>query len=546
MWKLFLAFVLVPFLACAQRESKAPSYADTLLGSLSPYRASYDVGHYDIQVQIEPRKQVLSGQVRCRFTWQGGPDTLQIDLEERLRAEALYVDGQKVRYVRVPNTRAIWVAIPMSKTWEHGSTHTWEVRYGGKPRSAPMPPWDGGLIWSKTPQGEPWIGVACQGLGASVWWPLKDHLSDEPDSIQLTICVPPPLRAVANGQYAGTKLQGKDSCFTYRVTYPINTYNITFYAAPGYVILQDTFHSLSGKVLNLNFTLLPEHVEKGFPYMASETRKVLRAMEHYFGPFAPQRDGYGLVESPYYGMEHQSAIAYGNAFRKDPEWEMDYIILHETGHEWWGNHVTVADNADLWVQEGFCTYSEALFIEYYRGYDEAVRYLSAQKTQISNRRPIQGPKGINYDQTRNTDIYYKAAWMLHTLRSIVNEDAKWFRLLRALQDSFSFRVTSTEEVIAFISRQLGGDYEPFFRAYLYEARPPVLQYGIETQNGKKHLKVRCITSAEGFDYPVEFLVDGKVIRYAVGTAWRRYGLPPETKEVRPNGRRYYFLVSRAE
>jgi len=547
MRRLFVGSLLLPLLACAQQgNSKKPSLADTLLGSLNPYRTCYEVGFYDIAVRVAPKQQAIAGEVTCRFLWQGGSDTLQIDLDERLTIEGIWVDGAKARYRRVPNTRAIWVAIPESKSWPRGSLHTWQVRYRGKPRSAPLPPWDGGFVWRQTPSGQPWIGVACQGLGASIWWPLKDHLSDEPDSLQITICVPAPLRAVANGQPTRSFTQGSDSCFTYRVTYPINTYNVTFYAAPGYVTREDTFHSISGQVIPMRFTLLPENAGKGYPYMAAEARKVLRAMEHYFGPFPPQRDGYGLVESPYYGMEHQSAIAYGNHFRKDPDWDLDYIILHETGHEWWGNHVTVADNADLWVQEGFCTYSEALYIEYYHGYEAAIRYLLSQKSNIQNRRPIQGPKGINYDQTRNTDIYYKSAWMLHTLRSIVDNDSLWFRMLRALQDSFSFRVTSTEEVIAFISRQLGGGYEPFFWAYLGEARPPILQYGLEEGEGEKRLKVRWLTSVSGFDYPVEFLVDGEVKRFSVSNGWRTYALPPAVKEVRPNGRRYYFLLSRVE
>ncbi len=546
-WKSLIGLVLLPLIACAQQKNlPQPSRADTLLGSLNPYRTCYDVTFYDLSVQVDPQKRTIQGEVSCRFIWEGGADTIQIDLEESLRIAEIWVDNQKARYRRIPGTRAIWVALPESQRWAVGTVHSWRVRYGGNPRSAPMPPWDGGFVWQKTPMGAPWIGVACQGLGASVWWPLKDHLSDEPDSLRITICVPPPLRAVANGQPAGIRLKDKDSCFTYRVTYPINTYNVTFYAASGYVTREDTFHSVSGRAIPMRLTLLPEHADKGYAYMAKEARKVLRAMEHYFGPFPPQRDGYGLVESPYYGMEHQSAIAYGNHFRKDPEWNFDYIILHETGHEWWGNHVTVADNADLWVQEGFCTYSEALYVEYYEGYDAAIRYLLAQKNNIQNRRPMQGPKGVNIDQTRNTDIYYKAAWMLHTLRSVVNNDSLWFRMLRALQDSFSFKVTSTEEVIAFISRQLGADYAPFFWAYLKEARPPVLQYAIEEVQGGKNLKVRCLTSVRGFDYPVEFLVDGEVKRFGVGSDWRTYALPEGVKEVRPNGRRYYFLISRGE
>lgn len=530
-------------MACSQ-EASSFTKADTLLGSLNPYRTNYDVTFYALRLSVDPKRQTIRGHVECRFVWLGGADTLQIDLEDRLSVDQLLVDGEKASFWRVEETRAIWIKLPQAKSWGPYSRHTWEVAYHGKPRSAPMPPWDGGLVWKKTPKGEPWIGVACQGLGASVWWPLKDHLSDEPDSAHITICVPQSLRAIANGQPAGVTFSQKEACFSYRVTYPINTYNITFYAAPGYVTQEDTFHSSSGQVLTLRFSLLPEHATRGALYMARHARQVLRAMEHYFGPFPLQRDGFGLVESPYYGMEHQSAIAYGNAFREEPEWGFDYIILHETGHEWWGNHLTVQDNADLWVQEGFCTYSEALYIEYYQGYESAVRYLLSQKPLIRNRRPIQGPRGVNIDQTHNTDIYYKAAWVLHTLRSIIQNDPRWFRALRALQDSFSFQTTTSEAVVAFLSRHLGADYAPFFRAYLNYARPPILQYSTFSRGDTFYLKARVLTPEPDFLYPVEFVVGNQVERFLVGSDWRTY--PVAQAEVRPNLKRYYFLVSRLD
>ncbi len=537
----WLLGLFLPLVACSQ-EGLTFSKADTLLGSLNPYRTAYDATFYALRLEVNPKRQTILGQVRCDFIWLGSADTLQIDLEDRLIVDQILLDGEKMPFHRVEGTRAIWVKLPQAKAWSPRSRHAWEVVYHGKPRSAPMPPWDGGLVWKKTAKGEPWVGVACQGLGASVWWPLKDHLSDEPDSVHITICVPRPLRAVANGQPSAITSNQKDSCYSYRVTYPINTYNVTFYAAPGYVIQEDTFHSRSGQVVTMRFALLPEHAARGGDYMATHARRVLRAMEHYFGPFPPQRDGFGLVESPYYGMEHQSAIAYGNAFREDPEWSFDYIILHETGHEWWGNHVTAEDNADLWIQEGFCTYSEALYVEYYRGYDEAVRYLLGQKMQIRNKRPIQGPRGVNIDLTHNTDIYYKAAWVLHTLRSVVHDDQRWFRALRALQDSFSFRITTTESVVAFLSRQLGANYEPFFRAYLFHARPPILQYTTQSEGDKLYLKVRMLTPESDFLYPVEFVVGSQVERFLVGTEWRTY--PIKSTDVRPNLKRYYFLVSR--
>lgn len=516
--------------------------ADTLLGALNPYRTCYDVRHYALSVSIDPTEKRIAGEVVCTFTWLGGAESLQVDLEEALTLQQLWIDEQKVPFRRVKGTRAIWADLrKVASGWAVGSVHRWRAVYAGSPRSALRPPWDGGLVWQQTPLGQPWLAVTCQGLGASIWWPLKDHLSDEPDSVTLTFCVPPPLRVIANGQPAGQTSQKNQTCFTYRVTYPINTYNITFYAAPDYVTVEDTFHSVSGAVIPLRFSVLERNQDK-VPYMDTESRKVLRALEHYFGPFPPQRDGFGLVESPYYGMEHQSAIAYGNRFRPEPEWGFDYIILHETGHEWWGNHVTASDNADLWIQEGFCTYSEALYVEYYHGYEAAKRYLLQQRRLIQNRQTIQGPYGVNSDQTYNTDIYYKMAWVLHTLRSRVQNDSLWFAVLRSVQDSFSFRTISGADLIAFLSRQLGEDLGPFFRAYLYYLRPPVVSYKVVAEGGQRYLLARWITQESAFRGPMEFLVGDKPFRVELTQAVQRFPLPVEGAVV-PDRTRFYVLTT---
>jgi len=542
--------LLLPLVACAQWEGTQvlhgrPPYtrADTLLGSLNPYRYCYDVTHYALHITLRPSQEALAGEVTCTFRWKGSADTLQIDLDERLAIKAIQVDDQQVRFQRIKGTRAVWVALGgRGRRWEKGSLHHWRVVYGGKPRKAPRPPWDGGLVWSKTPTGHPWIGVACQGEGASLWWPLKDHLSDEPDSVTLTFCAPAPLRVIANGILISASPHKKDTCFTYKVSYPINTYNITFYAAPGYQVFEDTFYSASGRTIPLRFSLLPEHVDKHV-YLAEEARKTLRAFEHYFGPFPVQKDGYGLVESPYYGMEHQSAIAYGNAFRKEPKWNFDYIILHESGHEWWGNHVTAADNADLWIQEGFCTYAEALFIEYYYGYESAIRYLLQQRSYIQNRFTIQAPYGVNADQIYNTDIYYKMAWVLHTLRSRINNDSVWFACLRAIQDTFSFKTISAQELIDFMSRQLRENLWPFFRAYLYYLRPPVLSYKVVEENGRKYLLARWITEEKAFTGPMEFLAGEKRLRFNLSQNLQKFALPEGVSSVVPDKNRFYVIVT---
>lgn len=541
---------LLPLWACAQWEGtlvlqgRGPyTRADTLQGALNPYRRCYDVGFYHLQISLKPSKKSIAGTVRCDFRWLGGSDTLQIDLAEPLKLTSVEVDGKPMGFQRIRGTRAILVPLRgASASWQLGSLHTWRAVYEGVPRSAPRPPWDGGLVWSHTPEGQPWIGVACQGLGASLWWPLKDHLSDEPDSALLTFCVPPPLRVVANGRLITTEAQGKDTCFTYRVSHPINTYNITFYAAPGYVVYEDTFHSVSGKVIPMRFALLPANASQ-HTYLSSHSRRVLRALEHYLGPFPPQEDGFALVESPYYGMEHQSAIAYGNQFRTDPLWGFDYIILHETGHEWWGNHITASDNADLWIQEGFCTYMESLYLEYYHGYETAKRYLAQQRLYIQNRLTVQAPYGTNAHELNN-DMYFKGAWILHTLRSRINNDSLWFACLRAIQDSFSFQTITAQELIAFMSRRLGEDLRPFFRAYLYYLRPPVVSYKVEQDGDKSYLVARWMSEEKEFQGPVEFLAGGQRLRYYLTQEKQRFPLPQGVRYVLVDRGR--FMVTAAE
>ncbi|MCX7605851.1 MAG: M1 family metallopeptidase [Bacteroidia bacterium] len=542
--------LLLPLMACAQWDSTQvlhgrPSFsrADTLLGSLSPYRNCYDVVHYALRITVNPSSKSIQGEVVCTFRWKGGADTMQVDLAEELSVREITVDGQSIPFRREKGTRAIWVVLRgVNSSWGVGSLHRWRVLYRGKPRTAPRPPWDGGVVWGKTPFGEPWIGVSCQGIGASVWWPLKDHLSDEPDSLSLTVCVPPPLQVVANGQLSGVYLSRSDTCYSWRVSYPINSYNVTFYAAPRYVTVEDTFHSQSGRVVPLRFSLLSVHTDKA-AYLEYHSRKVLRAFEHYFGPFPPQKDGFALVESPYYGMEHQSAIAYGNRFQPDRIWGFDYIILHETGHEWWGNHVTASDNADLWIQEGFCTYAEALYIEYYEGYKSAIKYLLQQRPYIQNRLTIQGPYGVNVDQTHNTDIYYKMAWVLHTLRSRVDNDSLWFSCLRAIQDSFSFRTLSGGELIAFMSRKLGEDLFPFFRAYLYHLRPPVISYKILKNEEGTFLVARWICAEKDFKGPMEFLAGENRLRFELTQVPQRFMLPPGVETISPDRNRFFVMLT---
>ncbi|MGQ9863100.1 MAG: M1 family metallopeptidase [Bacteroidia bacterium] len=485
---------------------------DSLLGSLNRYRL-YDVTFYDLQLSIDPENKKIAGSNTISFWALADIETLQVDLVSAYKVRDMLFEGKKVPFWRVRDTRAIWVKLPYRL---ERKKYRLQVFYEGTPRRAPMPPWDGGFVWKEDSLGRPWFGVACQGIGASLWWPLKDHLSDEPDSMRMTFCVPAPLKIISNGTLQKVTSSSKENCFTYVVHYPINTYNVTLYGGM-YETVEDTLQRSDGSVLKLRYHLLQPAQKASFAYLSRHAKKVLRAFEKYFGSYPASGDGFGLVESPYYGMEHQNVIAYGNEFKEDKTWQMDYIILHETGHEWWGNHIGCADNSDLWLNEGFCTYAEAVYIENYFGYEKAVRYLKDKRPLIRNARPLLGPRGVNFSQTFNTDIYYKGAWILHTLRSMVNNDSLWWGFLRAMQDSFSFRQFLTEDLIAFSNRHLPGrDWTSFWQVYLGYRMPPSLQIGIQRNAmGEKEILLSWKVPVKNFRYPVEIKVGDKILRAEV-------------------------------
>ncbi|MCR6637662.1 MAG: M1 family metallopeptidase [Sporocytophaga sp.] len=339
-------------------------------------------------------------------------------------------------------------------------------------------------MWTKDAQGKPWVGVACEGDGASLWWPCKDHPSDEADSVQMAFSVPKGLKCISNGNLE-KEVIGKDfSTYVWKVHYPINNYNVTLNIG-NYAEVKDEYVRPDNSSLDLRYYVLQFNKEKAREYF-QQVKPMLKCFEHYFSKYPFPKDGYAIVETPYLGMEHQSAISYGNKFRKNML-GYDYIVIHESAHEWWGNNVTACDHGDLWIQESFTTYAEALFIECIYDYNTSVNYLLRQRNYIKNNEPVKGPSNVNYHYWKDSDMYYKGSWMLHTLRAVIDNDSLWFSILKDIQDQFSQKQICSDELINFISQKGMINLQPFFNQYLLHTDIPVFKYKIEKKKGKYYL-----------------------------------------------------------
>ena len=479
--------------------------ADTLRGMLRPERTCFDVTFYDLNIKVDIQRQFISGYVDVEYNVITDFSTLQLDLFQNMTILSITAQDQTLPYSRQHN--AVFVNFP--KIQKQGTKGKLRVQYEGKPIAAQNAPWDGGFVWKKDKNETPWVGVACEGIGASLWWPCKDHLSDEPDSIAIRLTVPSNLTAVANGNLQ-RKVVNEDQTTRYDwlVTYPINTYNVTVNIAD-YANFKETYTALDGEQLELDYYVLAYNLERAKIHF-KQVSKVLGCYERFFGKYPFWKDGFGMVETPYLGMEHQGAIAYGNYYMrgylgsmipKNMDW--DYIIVHETGHEYFGNSVSCKDIAEYWIHESFTTYMESLFVECTYNYEEAVKYLVMQRGLISNTEPIVGPLNVNFEDWNSSDHYYKGAWMLHTLRHAIHDDEVWFDLLRSFYNRYALSNITTQEFILFVNQCTKKDFTPILEQYLYYATIPVLEYSIQAQGKKKvKLKYRWVTDVSNFNMPI--------------------------------------------
>ncbi|MCY7410629.1 MAG: M1 family metallopeptidase, partial [Chitinophagales bacterium] len=424
-------------------------------------------------------------------------DSLQIDLFSRYKIDKIIFGNEELKYRREANS--VFVKFP--STQKRGINSKITVTYSGRPPAVKNPEWEGGFTWRKDIKGRDWVGVACESTGASIWWPCKDHVSDEPDSASMHFTVPSDLVCVSNGKLIDTTNHSNNTTtWNWKVTYPINIYNITLNLAH-YSHFSDNY--LSG---NENLSLDYYVLDYNLPHAKLQFQQVKTMMacyEKYFGRYPFWRDGYKLVETPYWGMEHQSAISYGNEYINNKE-GFDFIIIHESAHEWWGNNVSANDKAGLWLHESFATYSEALFVECTKSYDDAVEYLVSQRWQIRDSFAIIGTRGINYDAIKvDNDLYFKGAWMLHTFRSVLNNDSLFFKILKGLQSEFALRTISELDVINYANKVSEKDYSAFFHQYLNYTQPPVLEYKIKQRGKNALLTYRWKSDVLNFLMPVE-------------------------------------------
>ena len=487
------------------------THADTLRGSYGSGRDWWDVVKYDLHVKFSITDSLISGynDISLRVLKKG--KNLQLDLQEPLILDSIIFSSNsftphtiKEKFI-VKDGNAYFVSDSLL-TVNSTNIHLF-VYYHGKPRIAKRPPWDGGLIWKKDKNNNPWVSIACQGLGASVWYPCKDHQMDEPQSASLWVTCPDTLLTVGNGRLLGSsKNMDGTSTFHWGVSSPINNYTIIPYIGK-YVHFNEVYKGEKGN-LDMDYWVLDYNLEKAKKQFA-DALKMMKAFEYWFGPYPFYKDGYKLVEAPHLGMEHQSATAYGNGFQngylgKDLSgsgWGLtwDFIIIHESGHEWFGNNITSRDIADMWIHEGFTNYSETLFTEFYYGKPAATAYITGIRKNIANDRPIIGPYNVNKEGSG--DMYNKAANMIHTIRQIINDDHLFRKILRGLNSTFYHQTVTSKQVEDYISVQSKINFSKVFDQYLRTAKVPVLEYRVE----KNLLYYRYTNCIKGFEMPLKIM-----------------------------------------
>ena len=493
---------------------------DSLRGELTPFRTCYDVTYYNLNVTIDEKEKTIERSFNdIHFTSTSDFETIQIDLAKNMEILLILFPDKDldsacydVEYdYELEFTRehdAVFVKFPrIIKKGEQSSIRVW---YSGYPREAVNPPWDGGFSWKIDKNNNPWIGVSCQGLGASVWWPNKDHQSDEPDSMTIKVSARNPLKIICNGNLRSEKttwssyLQDSINTSEWFVSYPINNYNVTLNIGD-YVHFQDEY--VSGEdTLDLSYYVLSYNEEKAKKHF-EQVKPMMECFENYFGKYPFWEDGYALVETSYLGMEHQSAIAYGNDYLPGYQGslgysgglEFDFIIVHETGHEWWGNSITTNDIADMWIHEGFCTYSEALYVECLYGYDQMLEYVNNQKRFIRNNSPIVGHYHVN--DKGSGDMYHKGSVMLHTLRTLIENDELWFELIKEISEKFQYETIDAQEIMNYIMERTSYDLTDFFSQYLNHEKLPEFQYKL-VKEGRNTTLVYRWEAIEKFDMPL--------------------------------------------
>ena len=485
--------------------------ADSLRGALRQERTCYDVTFYHLNIEFDLERKSIKGHCEMRATVLDPFRNFQIDLFENLKIDSILHGGYNLEFKREHN--AVFVTTRYEVA--HNKTETFHIYYHGQPQIAKLPPWDGGFVWKKDDKGKEWVGVSCEGTGASCWWPNKDHLSDEPDSMRISLTVPKPYQAISNGRLENVVKAGRGKrTWNWRVSNPINNYNVSFYIGK-FAHIEDEHNGI-----DLDYYVLRKNKKQAMEHFL-QVKPMMDAFEHYFGPYPFKEDGYKLVEAPYWGMEHQSAVAYGNGY-KNNEWGFDFIIVHESGHEWWGNNLSMRDHADMWIHEAFTTYSELLYLEYTKGYDISMDYLKMTRSKIINNAPIRGPYDVNFHEFGSADMYFKGAAMLHTFRTILSNDELWFSILKGLQKKFHHGNVNSNDVITYINSRVSKDFSKFFIQYLDYKEPPTLEYSIEKRKNEAIIHYRYTHEGFGYRMPIRYFTDTERAYWITPTwSWKK-------------------------
>ena len=483
-----------------------PSRQDSLRGSITTEREWWDLTYYHLDIEVNPDKKYIQGSNTVGYKVLRSHQTMQIDLQEPMKITSVEFEGKQLDFIREGN--AYFIKIESNQ--HEGDINYLKINYEGFPKEAVRAPWDGGLSWKKDINGNHFVATSCQGLGASVWWPNKDHMYDEVDSMLISVNVPKKLTNVSNGRLRSVEEFENTKTFNWFVSNPINNYGVNINIGD-YVKFSEIYDGEKGK-LDIDSYVLSYNLEKA-KNQFKEVPMMIEAFEYWFGPYPFYEDSFKIVEVPYLGMEHQSSITYGNEFKNGylgrdlsgTGWglKFDYIIIHEGGHEWFANNITYKDIADMWIHEGFTCYSENLYLDYFFGVEAASEYVIGTRRGISNKKPIIGQYDVNREGS--SDMYSKGANLLHTIRQIVNDDELWRETLRGLNKEFYHKTVTTEEIEKYISKTVNYDLSSVFDQYLRDIRIPTLEYKIEDNR----MFYRWTNVIDGFNMPIEIKINNK-------------------------------------
>jgi len=511
---------------------------DTLRGSITPERSWWDLNYYHLDISVNPEKKYIEGSNLVYYTVLSSNYVMQIDLQEPLELLMAEQDGKELEIQKEGNA----YFINLKRNQIVGSLEKIKLFYKGNPREAVNAPWDGGISWEKDDNGNHFIASSCQGLGASVWWPNKDHMYDEVDSMKISVNIPKGLTNVSNGRLLEIEEKKNSNTFHWFVNNPINNYGVNINIGD-YVRFSEVYVGENGN-LDLDYFVLSYNLAKAKEQF-KQVPMMIEAFEHWFGPYPFYEDSFKMVEAPYLGMEHQSSITYGNGYTNgykgssypsNSKWglKFDYIIIHEGGHEWFANNITYRDIADMWIHEGFTTYSENLYVEYFYGKEAGAEYVISSRKGISNFKPIiTGEYGVNRESSG--DIYAKGANVLHTLRQLTKDDELWRDTLRGINKDFFHQTVSSNQIENYISKKLNINLKKFFDQYLRDTRIPIFEY--EINDGE--LKYRWSNVINGFNMPIEINLDNKSIKLFPVMDWKHLKTIEGNLEINKN----YYVKS---